>query len=59
MPSVTTTSVTNIEGSNTVIVRTTRMHREYPPYAWLLLGLLAAVLIVAGLRKLFWTTTSN
>lgn len=54
-----TTSVTNVQGTNVVIVRTTKMHSDRFEYGWLLLGLLAAALIAVGLRKLFWNRGSN
>jgi len=56
---VSTTSITNVQGTNVVIVHTTKMHGNRYEYSWLLLGLLAAALIAGGLRKLFWTSSSN
>ena len=59
MPPANTTSVTNLQGTNVVIIRTTAIHSVRFGYGWLLLALLAAALISIGLRKILWTNTSN
>ncbi len=59
MPLADTTSVTNLQGTNVVIIRTTAIHSVRFGYGWLLLTILAAAFISIGLRKIFWTNTSN
>lgn len=51
--------MTNVQGTNVVILRTTTLHKERFGYGWLLMAILAAALISIGLRKIFWTSTSN
>ena len=45
------TALTKTDATNGTIVRTTMLHSDHFDYSWLLLGLLAIVLIVTGLRE--------
>jgi len=51
--------VNTMEGTNAAIVRTTTFQRDRTDYSWFLLAVLAMALIASGLRKLFWTRTSD
>ncbi len=56
MSSVTVVTTNSPRGA---IVRTTRFQNDHVDFSWLVLALVAVALIAAGLRKLFWSQSSN
>jgi hypothetical protein len=53
-------AVSNTEGTNGLIVRTTRVRAsDQLDYGWMLLALLALVLIASGLGEVFKNRDSN
>ena len=54
-----TNTAATAKDTNAAVIRRTVFQNDHVDYSWMLLGLLAVVLIAAGLRKVFWDKASN